>query len=114
MPKSRVIRDEVARLDPATTKLPPRAPVTEPIPHVPRFDDPDERTPLFDALWAMSGMGGRHVLNPDREVPAVGRHYDENDDGLADHDKPAATAGEEDHSDPWVFAGEDAGPPEVA
>jgi hypothetical protein len=24
---------------------------------------------------------------------------------------PAATAGEEDHSDPWAFAGEDADPP---
>jgi hypothetical protein len=25
---------------------------------------------------------------------------------------PAKTAGEEDHTDPWVYAGEDADPPE--
>lgn len=31
---------------------------------------------------------------------------------LSDDDEvPAATAGEQDHSDPWVFAGEDADPP---
>lgn len=27
-------------------------------------------------------------------------------------DPPAATAGEQDHTDPWHFAGEPAGPPE--
>lgn len=34
------------------------------------------------------------------------------DDLAADANPAAATAGEEDHSDPWLFAGEDADPPD--
>lgn len=108
-PANRPIRDDTARLDPATTRLPAVEPRTDPFPAV-RLDVPDERTPLYDALYAIHGLGGRHHLNPHREVP-MGKHYDEDGDGLADQDQPAATAGQEDHSDPWVFAGEDADPP---
>ena len=113
MPVSRrPIRDAEARLDPATTWLRPREPVTHPIPTV-RLDDPDPSTPLFDALWSVWGMSGRHARTPTGEVP-MGKHYDADGDGLADQDKPAETAGQEDHSDPWVFAGEDADAPEDA
>lgn len=45
----------------------------------------------------------------------MGDHHDENHDGVADRatdDQPAVTAGEEDHSDPWAYAGEDVDAPE--
>ncbi len=41
----------------------------------------------------------------------MGRHHDENADGVADQDAPALTAGEQDHSDPWIYAGQDCDPP---
>lgn len=34
------------------------------------------------------------------------------DDLAADANPPATTSGEEDHSNPWDYAGEDADPPE--
>ena len=81
-PANRPIRDDTARLDPATTRLPAVEPRTDPFPVV-RLDVPDERTPLYDALYAIHGLGGRHALNPHREVP-MGKHHDEDGDGVAD------------------------------
>lgn len=49
------------------------------------------------------------LFDPLTEEPPVGKHYDENGDGIADH--PATTAGEQDHTDPWVYAGDPADPP---
>ncbi len=39
----------------------------------------------------------------------MGAHDDVNNDGIADHGEhpPAMTAGQEDHSDPWAYAGDD-------
>lgn len=44
----------------------------------------------------------------DKEVP-MARHYDEDGDGIAD--PPSTTAGEQDHTNPWVYAGAAADPP---
>lgn len=81
-PANRPIRDDTARLDPATTRLPAVEPRTDPVPAV-RLDVPDERTPLYDALYAIHGLGGRHALNPHREVPMPGKHGDDDGDGIA-------------------------------
>lgn len=97
-PTSRPIRDDTARLDPATTRLPAVEPRTDPFPAV-RLDVPDERTPLYDALYAIHGLGGRHALNPHREVP-MGRHHDENGNGIADGAELPHDDGHE--SDPYT------------
>lgn len=39
----------------------------------------------------------------------MGRHHDADADGVAD--QPAETAGEQDHADPWVYAGGEADAP---
>lgn len=89
MPKRRVIRDQQARLDPATAWLyQPLEPATTPIPAVTPpplgLDDPDPGTPLYDALWHVHGLAGRHALSPTGEVP-MARHADFDGDGILDH-----------------------------
>lgn len=57
-------------------------------------------TPIFDEL--------REAL--------MAKHIDADGDGAPDQaDEPLAqTAGEQDHSDPWIYAGEDTDPPGAA
>lgn len=81
--RRRPILNEDARIDPSTARLPAVEPRTDPFPVV-RLDVPDERTPLYDALYAIHGLGGRHHLNPHREAP-MPRHADFDGDGQLDH-----------------------------
>lgn len=59
----------------------------------------------------------------DKDAPSPGRNpaltqilpvvepYPDPGPGLSNSNPPAETAGEQDHSDPWLYAGEDADPP---
>lgn len=54
---------------------------------------------------------GERLFDPLRQETPMGAHHDLDGDGVADHDQPAETSGEQDHTDPWVYAGGEADAP---
>lgn len=66
---------------------------------------------LYPRALIYEQLCGERLLDPLRQETRMGRHHDEDGDGLADHDRPAETAGEQDHTDPWAYAGEPADAP---
>lgn len=103
MPKRRVIRDEQARLDPATTWLyRPLHPATQPLPAQRRLltVDPGDWLDIYEATAdhlladVPRAHRPRHALNDDRRV-LMARHADFDGDGTLDHlqgDPPAESA----------------------
>lgn len=75
--------------DPRSWSEPDRDPPTVPARAEPRLtlDDPDPATPLFDALWVVAGLGGRHARTPTGEV-SMPRHGDDDADGVANQADP--------------------------
>lgn len=80
--------DESRYTDPATTALP----------HV-LYDDPRHNPIAFLPVPPEPGKRVEYAGSTDWAATAP------------EPDPPAMTAGQEDHSDPWRYAGEDAAPP---